>query len=92
MTVEETTAGSKSDPHNDDGAAEHAADKSGQGVVIAFGKTMKTLRVRAGLDREEFGRRLGYSASTSRRSSRAAGSHHPGRSTARTRNWARTAC
>ncbi|MGP9018015.1 helix-turn-helix domain-containing protein [Streptomyces sp. BR1] len=48
----------------DDGAGGQAADKSGQGVVTAFGQSMKTLRVRAGLEREEFGRRLGYSAST----------------------------
>ncbi|MEU6196723.1 helix-turn-helix transcriptional regulator [Streptomyces sp. NPDC047061] len=41
-----------------------AADKAGQGVVTAFGQSMKTLRVRAGMEREEFGRRLGYSAST----------------------------
>ncbi len=40
------------------------ADTSGQAVVVAFGQTMKTLRVRAGLEREEFGRRIGYSAST----------------------------
>ncbi|MFD9319130.1 helix-turn-helix domain-containing protein [Streptomyces sp. NPDC060053] len=46
------------------GAGGQAADKSGQGVVTAFGQSMKTLRVRAGLEREEFGRRLGYSAST----------------------------
>nr|WP_240529630.1 helix-turn-helix transcriptional regulator [Streptomyces mangrovisoli] len=31
---------------------------------MAFGQTMKTLRLRAGLEREEFGRRIGYSAST----------------------------
>ncbi|GHB35175.1 transcriptional regulator [Streptomyces viridiviolaceus] len=41
-----------------------AADKAGQGVVVAFGQTMKTLRMRAGLDRAEFGKRLGYSAAT----------------------------
>ncbi|MFF0115406.1 helix-turn-helix domain-containing protein [Streptomyces prasinus] len=47
------------------GDAEGAtADTSGQAVVVAFGQTMKTLRVRAGLEREEFGRRIGYSAST----------------------------
>ncbi|WP_435801977.1 helix-turn-helix domain-containing protein [Streptomyces avermitilis] len=40
------------------------ADTPGQAVVIAFGQTMKTLRVRASLEREEFGRRIGYSAST----------------------------
>ncbi|MEU9368988.1 helix-turn-helix transcriptional regulator [Streptomyces avermitilis] len=47
-----------------DDAAQATADTSGQAVVIAFGQTMKTLRVRAGLEREEFGRRIGYSAST----------------------------
>ncbi|MFC5953572.1 Scr1 family TA system antitoxin-like transcriptional regulator [Streptomyces pratens] len=35
-----------------------------RGVVTAFGQTMKTLRLRAGLDRAEFGSRIGYSAST----------------------------
>ncbi|MEV2200371.1 helix-turn-helix transcriptional regulator [Streptomyces fradiae] len=44
--------------------ARSGADKSGQGVVTAFGQSMKTLRMRAGLEREEFGRRIGYSAST----------------------------
>ncbi|MBT2413016.1 transcriptional regulator [Streptomyces sp. ISL-12] len=38
--------------------------EAGKGVVCAFGRSMKTLRLRAGLDREEFGRRIGYSAST----------------------------
>ncbi|MFI9564966.1 helix-turn-helix domain-containing protein [Streptomyces rishiriensis] len=47
-----------------DHAGQATADTSGQAVVIAFGQTMKTLRVRAGLEREEFGRRIGYSAST----------------------------
>ncbi|WP_318210908.1 MULTISPECIES: helix-turn-helix transcriptional regulator [unclassified Streptomyces] len=41
-----------------------AADKSGRGVVAAFGQSLKTLRTRAGMEREEFGKRLGYSAST----------------------------
>ncbi|MER7102891.1 helix-turn-helix transcriptional regulator [Streptomyces humidus] len=45
-------------------AGQATADTSGQAVVVAFGQTMKTLRVRAGLEREEFGRRIGYSAST----------------------------
>lgn len=47
-----------------DHAGQATTDTSGQAVVIAFGQTMKTLRVRAGLEREEFGRRIGYSAST----------------------------
>ncbi|MBA9045546.1 MULTISPECIES: helix-turn-helix domain-containing protein [Streptomyces] len=36
----------------------------GTGVVAAFGRTLKSLRLRAGLDRAECGRRIGYSAST----------------------------
>ncbi|MFH7339128.1 helix-turn-helix domain-containing protein [Streptomyces sp. KHY 26] len=47
-----------------DDSGQATADTSGQAVVIAFGQTLKTLRVRAGLEREEFGRRIGYSAST----------------------------
>ncbi|QEV41580.1 helix-turn-helix domain-containing protein [Streptomyces nodosus] len=50
---------------NDDGAAgPRPEDDTGRGIVVAFGQTMKTLRLRQGLEREEFGRRLGYSAST----------------------------
>ncbi|MEU3711699.1 helix-turn-helix domain-containing protein [Streptomyces catenulae] len=48
----------------DDGGGARAADKSAQGVVLAFGQSMKTLRLRAGMEREEFGRKIGYSAST----------------------------
>ncbi|MER6283712.1 helix-turn-helix domain-containing protein [Streptomyces sviceus] len=49
---------------NDDGGGHRPEDDAGRGVVTAFGQTMKTLRVREGLEREEFGKRLGYSAST----------------------------
>jgi transcriptional regulator with XRE-family HTH domain len=49
---------------NDDGVGRRPGDEAGRGVVTAFGQTMKTLRVRAGMEREEFGKRLGYSAST----------------------------
>ncbi|WP_405954870.1 helix-turn-helix domain-containing protein [Streptomyces phaeochromogenes] len=49
---------------SDDDSGQRPEGGAGQGVVNAFGQTMKTLRVRAGLEREEFGRRLGYSAST----------------------------
>ncbi|MGW4022066.1 helix-turn-helix domain-containing protein [Streptomyces sp. NPDC005009] len=49
---------------SDGGAGRRPEDEAGRGVVVAFGQTMKTLRVREGLEREEFGRRLGYSAST----------------------------
>ncbi|MGW0333113.1 helix-turn-helix domain-containing protein [Streptomyces sp. NPDC003011] len=47
-----------------DGVGRRPEDEAGKGVVCAFGKNMKTLRLREGLDREEFGRRLGYSAAT----------------------------
>ncbi|MFJ4947573.1 helix-turn-helix domain-containing protein [Streptomyces sp. NPDC088760] len=66
VTAGEEVTVSLGDSWENDGEAggQAGADKSGQGVVTAFGQTMKTLRVRAGLEREEFGRRIGYSAST----------------------------
>ncbi|MGP3751144.1 helix-turn-helix domain-containing protein [Streptomyces sp. IBSNAI001] len=36
--------------------------KSENGVAVAFGRQLKLLRVRSGLDRAEFGKRLGYAA------------------------------
>ncbi|MFF9687520.1 helix-turn-helix domain-containing protein [Streptomyces sp. NPDC014623] len=36
--------------------------KSENGVAVAFGRQLKLLRVRAGLDRVEFGKRVGYAA------------------------------
>lgn len=64
VVVDEATVSFGDGWDNDDGTGARAADKSGQGVVIAFGQSMKALRVRAGLEREEFGRRLGYSTSS----------------------------
>ncbi|WP_369033330.1 helix-turn-helix domain-containing protein [Streptomyces adonidis] len=49
---------------NDDEGGRRPEDGAGKGFVVAFGQTMKTWRVRAGMDREEFGRRIGYSAAT----------------------------
>ena len=49
---------------SDDGGGRRPEDEAGKGVVAAFGKTMKTLRLRAGMERAELGKRLGYSAST----------------------------
>jgi transcriptional regulator with XRE-family HTH domain len=49
---------------NDGGAGRRPEDEAGRGVIVAFGQTMKMLRLQKGLEREEFGRRLGYSAST----------------------------
>lgn len=45
-----------------DGAAARPDDESGRGVVVAFGRQLKLLRTRAGLDRAEFGARMGYAA------------------------------
>ncbi|MGW5210141.1 helix-turn-helix domain-containing protein [Streptomyces sp. NPDC004051] len=48
----------------DGGGPRRPEDGAAKGVVTAFGQTVKTLRLREGLDRQEFGNRLGYSAST----------------------------
>jgi DNA-binding XRE family transcriptional regulator len=37
-------------------------DEPGTGVVTAFGRQLKLLRTRAGMERAEFGKRVGYSA------------------------------
>ncbi|MFC5954895.1 helix-turn-helix domain-containing protein [Streptomyces pratens] len=39
-------------------------DEPGTGVVTAFGRQLKLLRIRAGLERPEFGKRMGYSPET----------------------------
>ncbi|MFB8082623.1 MULTISPECIES: helix-turn-helix domain-containing protein [unclassified Streptomyces] len=57
-------ADEQAEPGADEAEGAQTADKSGQGVVAAFGQSLKTLRTRAGMEREEFGKRLGYSAST----------------------------
>jgi transcriptional regulator with XRE-family HTH domain len=49
---------------SDNGGGRRPEDEAGKRVVAAFGQTLKTLRLRAGLEREELGKRLGYSAST----------------------------
>ncbi|WP_443064129.1 helix-turn-helix domain-containing protein [Streptomyces sp. NBC_00566] len=59
----ETETNPKSGEGADSGGT-RMADKTAQGVVAAFGQTMKTLRLQAGMDREELGRRLGYSAAS----------------------------
>lgn len=37
-------------------------DEPGSGVMVAFGRQLKLLRMRAGLDRTEFGNRVGHAA------------------------------
>lgn len=46
------------------GRQQRPDDDPGTGVVTAFGRQLKLLRTRAGLERAEFGKRLGYSADT----------------------------
>lgn len=46
----------------DGGAGQRPDDEPGSGVVVAFGRQLKLLRARAGLDRTEFGKRVGYAA------------------------------
>ncbi|WP_392842710.1 helix-turn-helix domain-containing protein [Streptomyces sp. LN500] len=43
-----------------DGAGTRPEDEPGSGVVTAFGRQLKLLRIRAGLERPEFGERVGY--------------------------------
>ncbi|MFD3494925.1 helix-turn-helix domain-containing protein [Streptomyces sp. NPDC058690] len=47
-----------------DAAGARPEDEPGTGIVAAFGRLLKLLRTRAGVERAEFGGRLGYSAST----------------------------
>ncbi|MEW2098026.1 helix-turn-helix transcriptional regulator [Streptomyces sp. NPDC012485] len=44
------------------GASAQPEGKAENGVAVAFGRQLKLLRVRAGLDRVEFGKRVGYAA------------------------------
>ncbi|MFF9072095.1 Scr1 family TA system antitoxin-like transcriptional regulator [Streptomyces sp. NPDC014872] len=64
QTKPEARAEARAGADRDEDSGARAADKSSQGVVTAFGQSMKTLRTRAGMEREELGNRLGYSAST----------------------------
>ncbi|MGW5210123.1 helix-turn-helix domain-containing protein [Streptomyces sp. NPDC004051] len=46
------------------GEAEVASPEPGSGILRVFGRQMKRFRLRAGLDRAEFGGRTGYSTAT----------------------------
>jgi len=46
----------------DDEAGQRPEDEPGSSVVAAFGRQLKLLRVRAGLDRAAFGKLVGYAA------------------------------
>lgn len=45
-------------------AGQLAADESGKALLISFGQLMKTLRTRAGMDRDTFGKAIGYSGAS----------------------------
>ncbi|MFF9475440.1 helix-turn-helix domain-containing protein [Streptomyces roseolus] len=49
---------------DEDPAGDAAASDPGSGILRVFGRQLKRFRVRAGVERSEFGARLGYSAST----------------------------
>ncbi|QNP70591.1 helix-turn-helix transcriptional regulator [Streptomyces roseirectus] len=48
----------------DEDAGPQPADEASKGLVIAFGKTLKMVREREGVDRPTLGRAIGYSAAT----------------------------
>ncbi|MFF8614549.1 Scr1 family TA system antitoxin-like transcriptional regulator [Streptomyces sp. NPDC015350] len=52
----------RSGPGSGAESGKRSEDESGSGVMIAFGQQLKLLRLRAGLDRTEFGKRVGYAA------------------------------
>ncbi|MER5363599.1 helix-turn-helix transcriptional regulator [Streptomyces sp. NPDC002785] len=60
MTQDETGTGTGTDGGSDSG--QRPEDEPGSGVMTAFGRQLKLLRMRAGLDRAEFGKRVGYAA------------------------------
>lgn len=58
MTLDEAEAGADEAAE----AGKRPEGEPGSGVMIAFGRQLKLLRLRAGLDRTEFGKRVGYAA------------------------------
>ncbi|MEU1211991.1 helix-turn-helix transcriptional regulator [Streptomyces sp. NPDC005790] len=58
MTQDEMSA----DAGTGEGAQPSPGAQPENGVAVAFGKQLKLLRLRAGLDRVEFGKRVGYAA------------------------------
>ncbi|WP_203183655.1 helix-turn-helix domain-containing protein [Streptomyces pratensis] len=64
MTQDEMNAGvgAEEGAERSSGASAQPESKAENGVAVAFGRQLKLLRVRAGLDRVEFGKRVGYAA------------------------------
>ncbi|WP_327330161.1 MULTISPECIES: helix-turn-helix transcriptional regulator [unclassified Streptomyces] len=62
MTQDEMDAGVGAGEGGETPSGTQPEDKAENGVAVAFGRQLKLLRVRAGLDRVEFGKRVGYAA------------------------------
>ncbi|MFE8005096.1 helix-turn-helix domain-containing protein [Streptomyces sp. NPDC057418] len=62
MARDETGAGVGTGEGAEPSAGTQPEGRSENGVAVAFGRQLKLLRVRAGLDRVEFGKRVGYAA------------------------------
>src|SRR6478609_12009718 len=64
MTQDEMDAGvgTEEGAECSSGASAQPEGKAENGVAVAFGRQLKLLRLRAGLDRPEFGKRVGYAA------------------------------
>lgn len=62
MALDEAGAGSGAEVGGEPQAERRADGKPENGVAVAFGRQLKLLRIRAGLDRTEFGKRVGYAA------------------------------
>ncbi|MEU1485605.1 helix-turn-helix transcriptional regulator [Streptomyces sp. NPDC005752] len=62
MTQDERDADVGTGEAGEPSSASQPESKAENGVAVAFGRQLKLLRMRAGLDRVEFGKRLGYAA------------------------------
>lgn len=62
MTQDEMDAGVGAGEGGETPSGTQPEGKAENGVAVAFGRQLKLLRVRAGLDRVEFGKRVGYAA------------------------------
>ncbi|MCC3655349.1 helix-turn-helix domain-containing protein [Streptomyces sp. S07_1.15] len=63
-TGQETTAAARNQGHPAADDFEHRDDGAGTGIVTAFGRQLKLLRTRAGLERPQLGSLTNYSASS----------------------------
>ncbi|WP_371777921.1 helix-turn-helix domain-containing protein [Streptomyces sp. NBC_01438] len=62
MTLDDAGAGSRAEAGGEPQTGRLPEGRPENGVAVAFGRQLKLLRIRAGLDRTEFGERVGYAA------------------------------